>query len=317
MTGESSPTGPIDRTQAPAEGRPLQVRELRNEDERAVARILASSEYVHVRLEPGELGEALRALPAVGAFSRPPGPLGRTLGGTLQGFLLVNWLAPPSAWIGAFGVTWSEGTHFERYLDLLLPEADQRARARGGRMLYYSGSDLAADWLRGPLTTRGFSLVARLRSYDKSDFAVAAEGNQLVTVRAFTPADLPAVVEVEKAAFAEPWRHDATSFSAIAARYPYFVVAEDALGVCGYQFNTLDGPVGYLVRIAVHPRVAGSGVGTRLMAEAIRYFQRAGVRGIALNTEEANIRAHALYERFGFYRVYPEGFVLGRAIPTP
>lgn len=277
-------------------------------------RILSTSEYVHVRLEPGELGEALRGLPAVGAFSRPPGPLGHALGGTLQGFLLVNWLAPPNAWIGAFGVTWSEGTRFERYLDMLLPALEQRAYAYGARMLYYSGSDYDADWLRGSLTARGFSLVTRLRSYDKTDFAIAAEGNQAVSVRPFTPADLPAVVEVERAAFAEPWRHDAASFGAIALRYPYFVVAEDAQGVCGYQFSTIDGAVGYLVRIAVDPRVSGQGIAIRLMAESVRYFQRGGARSIALNTEESNTRAHALYERFGFVRVYPEGFVLGRPI---
>ena len=41
----------------------------------------------------------------------------------------------------------------------------------------------------------------------------------------------------------------------------------------GYQYNTVDGGIGYLVRIAVHPTCRGQGVGTRLMAEAVRYFR--------------------------------------------
>jgi hypothetical protein len=33
-----------------------------------------------------------------------------------------------------------------------------------------------------------------------------------------------------------------------------------------------------------------------------------------LNTQEDNVRAHRLYEWFGFERVEPSGFVLGRRI---
>ncbi|HEX6818256.1 MAG TPA: GNAT family N-acetyltransferase, partial [Ktedonobacterales bacterium] len=178
----------------------------------------------------------------------------------------------------------------------------------------YSGGDLTNDWLRAPLEVRGFELVSVLRSYDKVGFAIPSSGNTEVRVRPFTRGDVTSVVVVEHEAFAPLWRHDAASFLDVAAHYPYFVVAEDASGIIGYQFNTLDAGAGYLVRIAVHPRVAGQGVGARLMAEAVRYFASRGVRRILLNTEEQNIRAHALYERFGFVRVPPQGFVLERPI---
>jgi ribosomal protein S18 acetylase RimI-like enzyme len=52
-------------------------------------------------------------------------------------------------------------------------------------------------------------------------------------------------------------------------------------------------------------------VGARLMAEAVRYFQREGAWKIVLNTEETNTRAHRLYEWFGFYLIRPRGFALG------
>jgi ribosomal protein S18 acetylase RimI-like enzyme len=292
----------------------LAPRELRRADVDGVLRILESSEYVHYRFDVEELPQLLASCPAAGAFSVPAGPLGRVTGGTLQAFLLVNWLVPPSAWIGGFGVTWSEGQRFEEYLDLLLPHVERRVRARGARHLYYSGGDLENDWLREPFERHGFALVSLLRSYDKFDFSIPLPGNPHVLVRPFTTRDIVGILAVEQGAFEQLWRHDAASFLDVARHYPYFVVAEDETGIVGYQFNTLESGTGYLVRIAVHPRAFGRGIGTRLMAEAVRYFAANAVRKMALNTEEQNTRAHALYERFGFVRVAPRGFVLGREI---
>lgn len=292
----------------------LMLRDLTDEDEAAVRRILETSDYIHYRFGLEETTKLLRRFPAVGAFSVPIARAGRTVGGTLRAFLLINWLVPPSAWLGGFGVTWSEGEHFERYIDALLPALGERAAQRGARHLYYSGSDLDIDWLHDPLEARSFTLASLLRSYDKEDFTIPADGNAQVRVRPFTPADVDGVVAVENLTFDQLWRHDASSFLDVAETYPYFVVAEDERGIVGYQFNIVDAGIGYLVRIAVHPRVEGQGVGTRLMAEAMRYFQGHRVHKIVLNTEETNTRAHALYERFGFHRVAQRGFVLGREI---
>jgi [ribosomal protein S18]-alanine N-acetyltransferase len=292
----------------------MTIRLLRPEDEAAVRRILDTSEYVHYRFEPDELSKILTRYPAVGAFSVAPGALGRVTGGTLQAFLLVNWLVPPSAWIGGFGVTWSQGDKYEAYLDLLLQQLSLTVSLAGGRTLFYSGSEIDSDWLEASMEARGFELVSLLRSYDKTDYAIPTMGNEHVRVRPFQPQDVAGVVDVENTAFEQLWRHDASSFLDVAHAYPYFVVAEDESGIVGYQFNTIDAITGYLVRIAVHSRAEGQGIGTRLMAEAIRYFERQHVWKIVLNTEEDNTRAHALYERFGFERVPPRGFVLGRPI---
>lgn len=292
----------------------LTLRDLAATDVAAVRRILEASEYTHYRFGPEELPRLLGTLPAVGAFGTPSSRLARVTTGSLRAFLLINWLVPPSAWLGGFGVTWSEGGSFAEYLAALLPPIARHAAARGARMLYYSGSDLDADWLSGTLETHGFRLMTLLRSYDKDDFAIPSPGNARVRVRPFTPEDAPGVVAVENLAFDQLWRHDVASFLDVAETYPYFVVAEDDQGICGYQFNAVDATTGYLVRIAIHPRVEGQGVGTRLMAEATRYFQQHRVWKIVLNTEETNTRAHALYERFGFHLVQPRGFVLGREV---
>ena len=260
-------------------------------------------QYVHYRFEPDELTKLLERYPAVGAFSIVPGALGRVTGGTLQAFLLVNWLVPPSAWIAGFGVTWSQGEKYEHYLDPLIEHLSRLVAVAGGRRLYYSGPDIDNDWLLEALEARGFELASLLYSYDKTDYTIPSLGNHEVRVRPFLAEDLAGVVAVENAAFEQLWRHDAASFLDVASSYPYFVVAEDNTGIVGYQFNTIDAITGYLVRIAVHPRAEGHGVGTRLLAEAIQYFERLHVWKIVLNTEAQNTRAHALYVRFGFQRV--------------
>ena len=288
----------------------LTLRALDQTDIPAVRRILDTSEYTYYRFTADELAGLMGRLPAAAALSTPSGRLTRVTRGALRAFLLVNWLVPPSAWIGGFGVTWSDGPRFPDFLAALLPPLARQARAAGAKTLYYSGSDLESDWLREAFERQGFTLATLLRSYDKEDFAVPSLGNQRVHLRPFTPADAPAVVALENLTFDQLWRHDAASFIEVSETYPYFVVAEDEQGICGYQFNTVDAAMGYLVRIAVHPRVEGMGVGTRLMAEAVRYFERRRVWKIVLNTEETNTRAHALYERFGFHLVPPRGYVL-------
>jgi [ribosomal protein S18]-alanine N-acetyltransferase len=292
----------------------LSIRRLNARDYDAIARIATEADYVYLRFDQRELERILDNLPAVGVFSMPPGPLGRITGGTMYAFLLLNQLAPPSAWIGGFGVPNGEARQYQAHLARLLPALEAEAAQRGAQHLYYSGGDTENDWLAPTLREHGFTLVTLLRSYDKIGFLIPSHGAQDVHVRPFTPADLDGVLAVEALAFDQLWRYDAPAFLDIAREYPYFVVAEDDAGIAGYQFNALDQATGYLVRIAVHPRARRHGVGVRLLAEAVEYFARAGITRILLNTQEDNVRAHRLYEWFGFERVEPSGFVLGRPI---
>lgn len=295
-------------------GESLVLRPLTAHDLGAVNRLFQTSEYTTRRFGAEELPHLLATQPACGVFSIPSGPLGRLTGGSLRACLILSSVVPPSAWIGGFAVTWSDSAQATELFNELLGEIEAAAVARGAATLYYSGNDGNGDWLRPMLEARGFGLVATLRSYDKSDMAVPAQGNQSVTVRRFEERDLPGVLEVEARAFAPMWRYDADGFRVVNGSYPYFVVAEDAAGIVGYQFNALDHGLGYLVRIAVHPRAAGQHIGTRLMAEAVRYFAARRVLRILLNTEDDNQRARQLYEWFGFYLVPPAGFALGKPL---
>jgi [ribosomal protein S18]-alanine N-acetyltransferase len=281
-----------------------QVRLLTSHDLPLVQRLLNTSEYIYQRFMLEELPLLLKHYPTVGIFNAT----------SLQGFLLSQTVNAPCAWIGGFGVSWTESRSYTNLLDTMLAYLVKSLIARGVRYLYYSGNDIHNDWLRDVLLPREFVPYRLLYSYDKFDYSVPTKGNAQVRVRPVERGDIPALLAIEEACFEDFWRYDALSFEDIAATHPYFVVAELNGKVVGYQFNALEGEFGYLVRIAVHPSVSGQGIGARLMSEAIDFFKKAKVLRIMLNTQDDNTHAHRLYEWFGFVRIQQVGFVLRKQL---
>src|SRR6266568_194993 len=280
------------------------IRPLTGSDLTQVRRLLQTSEYAYQRFALEELPALLSHYPAPGAFH----------GTSLRGFILSQTVRAPSAWIGGFCVSWTESRSYLKLLDTLLTHLYPLLLTRGVRYLHYSGNDDEQDWLRDALLARGFIPYRSLYSYDKFDYRIPATGNREITTRPAEPRDIPALLAIDVACFEELWRYDAVSFIDILATHPYFVVAEINGKIIGYQFNALEDEYGFLVRIAVHPSASGQGIGIRLMAEAIRFFESASVSRIMLNTQEDNVRAHSLYEWFGFERIQQMGFVLRKAL---
>ena len=291
-----------------------QIRQLQVADTYTLERLIRTSEYIYQRFTITELPLLLKRYPASGIYHRE----------TLYGFLLSQVFDLPCAWIGGFGVSWTESKHYRAVLAQLLEHVSEALIAQGTRYLHYSGNDLEHDWLRAILLNFGFVPYRQLYAYDKFDFSIPTEGNQQVHVRPVRigtnysfcdgPNDMSDLLTIEAACFEDLWRNDSSAFRDIADTHPYFVVAELHGKVVGYQFNTQDNEAGYLVRIAVHPSVSGQGIGARLMAEAMRFFQRARVSRIMLNTQEDNHHAHHLYEWFGFVRLAQTGFVLRKML---
>ncbi len=280
------------------------VRLLTSDDLPLVLRLLNTSEYIYQRFTLEELPMLLKYYPAVGIFN----------GDSMHGFLLSQTVNPPSAWLGGFGVSWTESREYISLLEMLLEHLKKHLIKRGVRYMYYSGNDMQNDWLRDVLLVRSFALHRLLYAYDKYDYSVPSTGNPDVKLRSVEKRDIPALLAIEEACFEDFWRYDALSFEDIVATHPYFVVAELNGKIVGYQFNALEDEFGYLVRIAVHPSVNGQGIGVRLMSEAITFFQQAHVLRIMLNTQDDNVRAHRLYEWFGFVRINQTGFVLRIAL---
>ena len=133
------------------------------------------------------------------------------------------------------------------------------------------------------------------------------EGHQSnAHIRSMTEADLPAVTEVDNAAFKTIWRN---SFNTLNLAYQQAVcatVAEDDSGIIGYQIST-PSPYGWhLARLAVHPDRQRSGVAYALTRHLLIQSLRRGEAQVSVNTQHDNEASLQLYQRIGFYRTGEE-----------
>ena len=225
------------------------------------------------------------------------------------GFVSATVHRPPIGILQAIGLAdeWPATT----ILDALLPFCSNALRRQGAKAVAYIGDEV---WLSRLLVRNSFNIVNRILTYAKKDYRIPARGNQIVHVRPAEKADLAAVVTLDEITFDPLWRNTSAMLAEIWARSPYFAVAELDGRIVGYQFNNVDGKQGHLTRIAVHPDCQRQGIGVRLMAEAIDFFQAAGVQVITLNTQKDNSNAQRLYRWFGFRRLEGEALVLWKSL---
>lgn len=112
--------------------------------------------------------------------------------------------------------------------------------------------------------------------------------------------DLPAVLEIERRSFHEPWseesyRHELSTNPI--ARYWGVFIEEQLVGFAGYWL-ILD--EGHISNVAVHPDHRGKGLSKLLMAAVISECRLAEGRRMTLEVRESNTTAQNLYIKFGF-----------------
>ena len=123
-------------------------------------------------------------------------------------------------------------------------------------------------------------------------------------VRRTSRRDREDVLGVDQLAFDPFWRLDDAGLDEAIAATPHtrFRVAGAGTEVVGYAITGRAGRRGYLQRLAVHPDAQRQGLGTILVADALRWLRRWRADRAMVNTQLANERALALYERVGFRR---------------
>src|SRR4030095_9217419 len=75
--------------------------------------------------------------------------------------------------------------------------------------------------------------------------------------------------------------------------------------IIGYAVSGHAGDHCYPPRLGGRPGAQPSGIGAALVLDCLQWMRRAGVARVSVNTQEANARAFALYERLGFVPVEP------------
>lgn len=167
------------------------------------------------------------------------------------------------------------GQGFERALSPLVPEESAEA------------------YRRSPMWEIERIVTMRLNPPEPSS-VLSAPG-----IRPGCPADVQVLLSIDRASFDEFWRYDAETLGGYMGT-ERLAVAEENGRVIGYTLSTVKGPVGTLGRLAVAPVEQRRGVGANLLAEAIGWMTRRGVRSVTLCTQEHNAASRRLYARAGF-----------------
>lgn len=122
-----------------------------------------------------------------------------------------------------------------------------------------------------------------------------------VSVRPMRPGDLPEVAEIERQAFAAPWRESTFRRLLRNRRTRAWTAAADAGPVAGYAVMWFTGDGAQLGNLAVAAAWRRRGLGGRLVRRALSTVRgSAGGGRLVLEVRESNEAAIRLYRDLGF-----------------
>lgn len=117
-----------------------------------------------------------------------------------------------------------------------------------------------------------------------------------------TPADLPAVLEIEAVSFSNPWRESDFRF-ALEADTGYARVCRDGAGILGYVVGFKADTEFHLADFAVRPNRQRKGIGTALLNCLLTELGGMGLGAVSLEVRASNAGAVRLYTGSGFQTV--------------
>ncbi len=178
-------------------------------------------------------------------------------------------------------------------------EAARRDLAsRGG---FVAAAIALQPWFVDVLEASRFELRQHIVMLEReSQAAVGYSLPDNVALRLMMPYDLPAVAEVDAAAFEPLWQN---SLSALEWAYPQAIVAtvaEQDGRLVGYQISTPNPLGAHLARLAVCPDMQGHGVGFALIADLVQRLARRRIYRLTVNTQSDNAASLKLYQQMGF-----------------
>ncbi len=266
------------------------VRAVEERDKPAVAAFLRSSIWSFIHADYDETS-ALRW----------PGYLARNRAGRLVGVLGCGLDRPPVASVIYAALdSWEQpGPLFRR----LLAEHEASLSRTGAQELVFIGY---VPWLVRVLRRQGFITRTSIISYVRWGGPIPDAGSTQVRLRPAVLQDAETAAGIDAQAFEPMWRYPPALHAAMIIRLPYFRIAEWDGAPVGYAAGDIVSEQGQIIRLAVLPAWQGRGIGRRLLADVLEFFDQQGIRPITLNTQADNLRSRRLYEAFGFERVSVE-----------
>ena len=142
-----------------------------------------------------------------------------------------------------------------------------------------------------------------MRTGEGMDASVMSERSRAPCVlRAACGADVGAVLEIEHAAFGDPWSRSAF-VDLIGDPRVAFLIADVAGDVRGYVVAWYVLDEGEIGSLAVHGSARRQGIGARLLDGAIAAVRASDVDSLYLEVRDSNAAARALYASRGFAEV--------------
>ena len=151
-----------------------------------------------------------------------------------------------------------------------------------------------------PYLALGFEPIDDVVLYRKPDVQAPAPGGRL-RLRPLRLDDLPRLMALEQQVFPWLWWYGIDEWMLItmlSGVETYLAYADGDL--VGYETHTIRGDRGHLDRIGVHPDRQGEHLGEELLLRAIARLRALGGRDVGLSTQRDNVRAQALYAKYGF-----------------
>jgi ribosomal-protein-alanine N-acetyltransferase len=125
-----------------------------------------------------------------------------------------------------------------------------------------------------------------------------------VSFRFATVADVPAIADIERTSFGDPWS-EATFRDLLRLRHAIFLIATESprQSVCGYVIAAAVADEAEVLNLAVAPQARGRGLGGKLLDAGLGIVRDRGAREVFLEVRESNVAALALYTSRGFTAV--------------
>ncbi len=121
-----------------------------------------------------------------------------------------------------------------------------------------------------------------------------------VTIRPGDPGDLPAVLRIERASFADPWPTSALLQELVPSSLRLPLILQCGESVIGYLMAWRTPDQLHILNLAVDPAYRRQGHGRRLLEVALDAAQRGGADQVTLEVRPGNQAALALYAALGF-----------------
>ncbi len=271
------------------------VRQAGRNDAAAIQKLLRTGVYVHIHVDwrpPGEwLGSPGFVVYVKGEMAGTSADQGQD---DIIACMAVTADPPPAAWMRVAATQSTAGfsqakAMFDRVIEGIDPAIEE--------ISWFMADYWPLHWLE----RLGFHHFVDVLTFFKEDLSIPPFRTRPdLVVRPLLIEDIPALVEIETAAFEPRWRHSATDLNLAWRNSICFDVAVLDGRPVGYQVSTGGEGNAHLARMTVHPQRQGLGIGAALLATAIDKYRLQNIRTVTLNTQEDNLASHRLYERFGF-----------------